>query len=347
MHDRLALASYKTQHGQESLRFNDVEARLEKTIEQKRSVSGAITSSPSSSSSSEHHLRSGCLTSSPFAAHVVSDDFHSLRRRKMTRKRSIHHTNVSGEHALKASKRIRSQSLAPQFEPSCSTWKTVHNLPVSSPVYHQHESRCSSSHRPNLSFASEVSKIPHSPTFGHISEEDDADLPARSFRINSSTLQSSPPQTPPARGCTARQGRGIAPGEEGADLLIYLATSPSPANPAIKPCRIFSPSTPPSNTQELPSSMISTPGMGDFSTPGQQFNFADFVNITPSPAQGAFGNRTPGVAKTPLAAKEARRRLNFDTLVPPVSSPNLGNMGRGSSNKDPGLGMELGGELVS
>ena len=83
--------------------------------------------------------------------------------------------------------------------------------------------------------------------------------------------------------------------------------------------------------------------MAGFNTPGQQFNFADFVNVTPSPAQGAFGSRTPGLAKTPLAAKEARRRLNFDPLVPPGGSPNMGGTGR----KDTGLGMELGGELVS
>lgn len=93
--------------------------------------------------------------------------------------------------------------------------------------------------------------------------------------------------------------------------------------------------------------MMSTPGMAGFNTPGQQFNFADFVNITPSPAQGAFGN-TPIIAKTPLAAKEARRRLNLDTLVPPgLGSPNVSNIGRGSRNTDSGLGMELGGELSS
>lgn len=96
---------------------------------------------------------------------------------------------------------------------------------------------------------------------------------------------------------------------------------------------------------------MSTPGgsggfMG-FSTPGQQFNFADFVNITPSPAQGVFGGRTPHVTKTPLAAVEARRRLNFDGLAPPNGSPNITSIGRVSMGKDTGLGMELGGELVS
>lgn len=88
--------------------------------------------------------------------------------------------------------------------------------------------------------------------------------------------------------------------------------------------------------------------MAGFNTPGQQqFNFADFVNITPSPAQGAFGSRTPGPAKTPLAAKEARRRINFESLAPPGGSPNIGTAVRGSVGKEAGLGMELGGELVS
>lgn len=91
---------------------------------------------------------------------------------------------------------------------------------------------------------------------------------------------------------------------------------------------------------------FNTPGQ-QFNTPGQQFNFADFVNVTPSPAQGAFGSHTPGLTKTPLAAKEARRRLNFDSLVPPGGSPITGGGVRASITKDTGLGMELGGELVS
>ena len=85
--------------------------------------------------------------------------------------------------------------------------------------------------------------------------------------------------------------------------------------------------------------------MPGLNTPGQQFNFADFINITPSPAQGAFGSRTPGVIKTPLAAKDARRKLNFDSLAPPGGSPPVSSVGRGSSKE--GLGMELGGALVS
>jgi hypothetical protein len=95
--------------------------------------------------------------------------------------------------------------------------------------------------------------------------------------------------------------------------------------------------------------MMSTPGGGSASflgfgatTPGMGFNFADYLNVTPSPAQAAW--RTPAAGKTPLAASQARRRLNFDSLLPPTGdSPHIGNV----DGKVNGLGMELGGELVS
>ena len=291
------------------------------------------------------------LTSSPLTAPMFSDDIRGSGNSKISRKRNIYQSTAI-DLAMKPEKRIRSHSMAPpQFETFRTSWKSSHNLPESSPVYHRRESyqHFSSSHGPNLSFTSEVSTVPGSPPFGHVSEEEDTDLPTRSYRMSSSAYRSSPPRTPPpTRSRAARQRKGNAVGEEGADLLLYLATSPSPANPGAKSSRVFAPSTPPSNNQALPSSMMSTPGMGGFNTPGQQFNFADFVNVTPSPAQGAFvGSRTPGLPKTPLAAIEARRRLNFDSLVPPGGSPNLSNIGRGSGNKENGLGMELGGELVS
>ena len=348
LQDRLALANYKAQHGQESLSFNDVEARLEKTIKQKSPASSIGTSSTSSSGSSEHQFFSVGVSSSPPTVPMFSDDIRSSGDSKISRKRNIYHSTVEN-HGLLSSKRIRSQSMAPPlFESARTSWKSSHNLAESSPVYHHHESHFSSSHGPNLSFTSNASTIPDSPTFGHVSEEDETNLPTHSFRMDSSTFRASPPRTPPpTRSRAARQRRSNAAGEEGADLLLYLATSPSPANLGANSSRIFAPSTPPSNAQALPSSMLSTPGLGGFNTPGQQFNFADFVNITPSPAQGAFGNRTPGLAKTPLAAKEARRRLNFDALVPPGGSPDLNNVGRGSMNSTSGLGMELGGELVS
>lgn len=81
--------------------------------------------------------------------------------------------------------------------------------------------------------------------------------------------------------------------------------------------------------------MTPTPGgglFGNFGTPSQQFNFADFVNVTPSPAQRG------SLSKTPLL-RTARKSLNFDNLVPPdMNSP----VGR---SKDAGLALQLGEEL--
>jgi hypothetical protein len=86
-----------------------------------------------------------------------------------------------------------------------------------------------------------------------------------------------------------------------------------------------------------------TPTLGNgiyanINTPNQQFNFADFVNVTPSPAQPTWGGRTPGnPARTPLTSN--RKRLNFDSLVPPsTSSPRI-------RSKEVGLALQLGGEL--
>ncbi|KAI5806249.1 hypothetical protein EDC01DRAFT_140782 [Geopyxis carbonaria] len=149
------------------------------------------------------------------------------------------------------------------------------------------------------------------------------------------TFHSSPPRTPPQR--MKATGRNKNAGEEGADLLLYLATSPSPATASMPKTR-YIPTTPPSRSNALPSSMMNnTPGAPQ--TPQTGFNFADFVNITPSPAQGAFG---PVGRGTPIAA--ARRRLNFDQLVPPSGSPpaHAGN----NNARSNGMGMDLG-ELVS
>lgn len=339
LQDRLALASYKAQHGQERLSFKDVEARLETTVKRKRPGSSLETSSNSSSSSSDRHLFSA---SSPLTEPILFSDAirHSAHSKGYGRKDIF--PTVLEDH-LQPSKRHRSHSMAPPLlEASRSSWKSDYRLSHSSPVYHHHEGPYHHSNPLHQSFASEMSTIPDSPPFGHLSEGDNDRLPAHSFsRVDSSHFDSSPPRTPPP---TRHRNRKSGGGEEGADLLLYLATSPSPANPG-QPSRIFAPSTPPSNTG-LPSQLLNTPGgLAGFNTPGQQFNFADFVNVTPSPAQGAFSNRTPGLAKTPLAGKEARRRLNFDALAPP--SPNTSNVGRGAMGKESGLGMELGGELVS
>ncbi|KLU84529.1 hypothetical protein MAPG_03570 [Magnaporthiopsis poae ATCC 64411] len=136
-------------------------------------------------------------------------------------------------------------------------------------------------------------------------------------------------------------------GEDAADLLLYLAASPSPATrsaarraasnfSAAAAARMDPPSTPPPKMgggggsgggggggMALPSSMMTTPGGGNPfpATPSfQTFDFADFVNITPSPAPVQRGFKTPvvlpggangtGTGRTPIS--ETRRRLTFD-----------------------------------
>jgi hypothetical protein len=96
--------------------------------------------------------------------------------------------------------------------------------------------------------------------------------------------------------------------------------------------------------------MMNTPGGSSSAflgfgatTPGPSFNFSDYLNVTPSPAQAAWRTPAAGTSKTPGTMRDAtRRRLNFDALVPPGDSPRIGEGTRLS-----GLGMELGGELMS
>ena len=349
LQDRLALASYKTQNGLDNLSFNLVEAHLDNSLKRKRPSSSIRTSSESSSSSSEPPYFSGALNLSSNTGPIFSDDFPiTASARKSDRGLKYQSILTLPETNISSRKISRSQSMAPPMHGASRTsWKSVYDLPESSPGSRQH-ARFPVSHAANHSFASETT-IPDSPPFGQDSDEEHSGDLNRPLRMSSSHFRSSPPCTPPPKHSrTSRSRKHNRAGEEGAELLLHLATSPSPANPGPK-ARMHAPSTPPSNFHALPSSMISTPGASGFmaglSTPGQNFSWADFVNITPSPAQGAFGNRTPGLPKTPLAAKEARRRLNLDTLLPHGASPSAVSFRRTSN--ETGLGMELGGELVS
>ncbi|KAI4223349.1 MAG: hypothetical protein L6R36_005498 [Xanthoria steineri] len=352
LHDRLALASYKTQHGLDNLSPNLVEAHLESTLKRKRPGSSISTSSDTSSTASDQPFFSGGLNSSPRTAAMFSDDVHpNVTTIALGKKSARGPTFTLADTSSTSRKRNLNHSIAPPLgDTSRVSWKSAHNLPQSSPSFHQHP-HFSRSQAPNLSFTSEASTVPNTPPFGSVSDDEAHEPLDPPFDLTSSHFHSSPPCTPPpTRSRKSRNRRRNAAGEEGAELLMHLATSPSPANGGLNH-KFHPPSTPPSNHQALPSSVMSNSGpsgfLAGFSTPGQSFAWADFINVTPSPAQGAFGSRTPGLPKTPLAAKEARRRLNLDSLAAAGGSPNLTIAGRGSTARDTGLGMELGGELVS
>ncbi|XHF97686.1 hypothetical protein AWENTII_001271 [Aspergillus wentii] len=239
-------------------------------------------------------------------------------------------------------KRLRSDSFTdhPAKAPRVS-WKSSYQLPESSPGFNRHRMN-----RPPP-FVSQAATIPEfsSPGYrGHSDDENDPDLPIHSFQNVSSMVGSSPPRTPPPRHARLARNERTLQNEDGADLLLYLANSPTPARiSSMAQAREFPPSTPPSQHAVLPSLTPNTGAGGafpNFGTPGQQFNFADFVNVTPSPAQPAWGGRTPGgPSRTPLASRDARKRLNFDNLVPP-SAESPRNRGR-----EAGLALQLGGEL--
>lgn len=145
--------------------------------------------------------------------------------------------------------------------------------------------------------------------------------------INDSEFHSSPPQTPPPQFAEPTVERQA--GEDG-EIVIFLSASPSPMDTMPKSMP-FTPSTPPSKHATLPSSVLPQ-------TPQGVFNFADFVNITPSPAQAAFPAST---IRTPLT-HAARKRLNFDNMGPPGSPMNVAHGGRVTAISV----LEIGGELV-
>ena len=297
--------------------------------------------SDSSSNTSEEYFY---YNSSPLTGPAFSDEIpgsnHSHRSHIKKRPFNCLPDSVSSKRFRSSSNAVTTKTLTGN-----QSWKQSHHLALSSPVFQ----------RPRLPFGnmnqssvSDAATIPEprrtrSSRFASqcICHDDQDDLPVHSFNhhhTSPSMIASSPPRTPSPIDHRARKTHC---NETGAGLLLYLANSPS-RSPATKHQKGLSsrhdvknidppaPCTPPSQhtntTNELTSSFLSTPNTSStnnlalFSTPGQQFNFADFVNVTPSPAQASWGGRTPGLNKTPAAARAARRGLNFDTLAPPPTS---------------------------
>jgi hypothetical protein len=336
--DRLGLASFKTKHGWERLSLDIIEPRVEQQYlrsQHSRPNSSGDVFSDSSSGFSDRPFPTSMVASSPLGAPIFSDPIPSFPTSRGQRKRPTTSFEAS-ESYTRPVKRPRSMSAATHLAQAPNQLRPHgRNLPQSSPVYHRHHAQYPVSHSQNLSFVSETPTMLNDPSS---SDSDDVDLPTHSFAALSA-IRSSPPRTPPPsrRGVkTSRQVETGKPNEECADLLLYLATSPQPNTPSRRGLH-----TPLAN-RSLDF------GLPDPKTPGSAINYYDFINFTPSPSQGLEFYRTPNaaLAKTPLVAREARRRLNYDSLVPPTGSPALENL-TASQGPQTGLGMELGGELVS
>jgi hypothetical protein len=388
LQNRLALANVKIKNGWESLSLDAIEPVVDVELKRKRpdSSNGPMSDA---SSISERFYQPGLLDSSPLAAPIFSDDVRRSGSRSVSsssqykRPRYDHarydhsrydharydHSRYDHPHTRYPASSNHTRNKVRSANSASASWKNSYRLPESSPVNHRMHARFGRTHIPSLSFVSETSTIPDDPRSPLLSEDDDEDLPISSFQLNKSWRSSPPraPRTPPPdvarsarlrqRGFTAagaaREGKN---GDDDATLLMYLATSPTPVRIGATRHGMPAPSTPPSKTTPLPSSMMSTPGGGPsyagygIATTPNNLNFAEFLNMTPSPGQAQFGsswNRTPVTAtktltapKTSSAAREARRRINFDNLPPPTGEGlRIGKM--------EGLGMDLGGELVS
>lgn len=319
LQDCLAFASFKAQNGWQDRTLKSIEPEITEQLKRKRPVVDEDILSDGSLSSSEDFVPTSSIATNRFSKPNTS-------------------FKMPEQPYNTSRKRVRSVSNADADRFTTGSWKQNANLPQSSPALGR-------TFTDNHPFGSE---LPHSsqedsPMFDVHTDEEDHDLPLHSFNEpSSSIISSSPPRTPPP----TRRINAVNAKQSGADLLLFLANSPS-RSPAVNiTLDREAPSTPPSQHTHLPSSVMNTPGTnlglfnGALQTPGQNFNFADFCNVTPSPGQAQWGGRTPLLSKTPR--RLARHSLNFDTLQPPTSSPSM----QRKQSTTQGLALQLGEELL-
>ncbi|RYO79792.1 hypothetical protein DL764_009978 [Monosporascus ibericus] len=325
---RLALAQFKTKHGWEDLTLDSLEPKMEEEMRRKRQCDADVLSDSSSTTSELPYPNTKALMSSPLKAPLFSDAIGSSGGSTGHRKRTYMASFDMGMSS--PSKRLRSSPTTHRsfnHNPVPGSWRSHRLLTQTSPLKPRRQQHFTTSTGPDVSFfqGSRRPSMDLTPNFAANSDEEDG-LPLHSFKVDHN--RASPPRTPPMRSRPVPNRRNKdrisandqRSGEEGADLLLYLAASPSPAVPSTR-TRMEPPSTPPPKKDlALPSSMMTTPGGGNLfpTTPGQPFDISDYVNITPSPAQKPW--KTPvslSTAKTPLSV--ARRRLTFDEPLQTLS----------------------------
>lgn len=338
----LAIASRKAQHDMDK---PAVDIAAVKRVGKKRRRS-SITTSPISSSSSEAQRFSTSFASSPIQARP-SYNISPGRFDERSNKRRV--AQPSFTYPSPRTRSFRQSVTLPTVEVSRNSWKASQKLPEPSPESQRQHLHFPMSHEVSASFMSSTSTVADSPPLGHVSEEESS-LPEHSFNRASYNFQASGPRTPPPTRSRTNRYRKPNLSEEEA-CLLELLSSPPPATLGQNGSGMFPPSTPPSNAGALGNLMMSTPRGGGYAapiTPGPVLNFSEFLNMTPtpSPAQGAFGSLTPGLPNTPLAAKEARKKLHESGLAPGDGSPLMGGLSFKSKKKGTGLGMDLGGELL-
>ncbi|ELR08327.1 hypothetical protein GMDG_03122 [Pseudogymnoascus destructans 20631-21] len=275
LQNRLALAQFKAKHGWEHLTLDLIEPKVDEHLRRQRpSSAGDMLSDTSSSSASDFNYPRTVLSSSALKAPFFSDALDSSSGSSGHRKRSYNATFHNPSHST-ARKRFRSSpSAGRSMSQSHTSWKDQHQLSQSSPIKPRKQPHFTTSAGPNLSFFRGVSgtiaeDLPSSahPSLDSNTDSDSDLLPLHSFRLptNTNISRSSPPRTPPPRhraitrrtttttnntATTTSASLTRKSGEEGADLLLYLATSPSPAHP--RSTRMQPPQTLPPNHSPSP-----------------------------------------------------------------------------------------------
>jgi hypothetical protein len=242
---------------------------------------------------------------------MLSDDSDDLPPLGQLRRANTTNFRAPNQPYTSSRKRVRSASAtaADKTVHFSGNWRQENGMAHTSPAHN---------HTHSAPFESTLHEMEDSPMFDVHSDDEGAEL---GHEPSSSIISTSPPRTPPP---TRRRLHNTK--QAGADLLLYLANSPS-RSPAINVTHISSSSKPPSTPPQhnhLPSSMMNTPGqtLGLFNgalTPGQNFNLADYCNVTPSPAQAPWGGRTPAL-RTP---GRFGRPTGMDTLRKPPTSQGL------------------------
>lgn len=329
LQSRLALAQFKAKRGWEDLSLDVIEPKYEEELRQhkaalrrKRLAEGEILSD-SSSSASDLPYPTRALMSSPLKAPIFSDAIGSSNGSSGHRKRTyISSFDLDVGLSSSPTKRYRVSPTAHKSFSGHVSWSDNHHnqLTQSSPIKPRRQQHFKTSTGPDVSLFPSSTRLSRSHTSINFAAPDDDDedlLPAHSFHV--SAARSSPPSTPPNR--TRRLAPKIADKvtgnfesrDEGAELLLYMKSSPTPAGLPPRG-QMEPPSTPPPKHLGFTPQAMTTPNLDNPlfpHTPGQAFNFADYLNMTPSPAQKTWKTPIPmSSAKTPRSV--ARRHLAFD-----------------------------------
>lgn len=339
LHSSLALANVKMKHGWENLSIDAIEPHIVQELERKRPASSNGTFSDSSSVTGSADLSSvRGFVSSPLTIPTCSDEnFATSISSRGAKRRRI-------GPAIQSATMVHSRIEPGRKSRSATTvgsWKKTHHLAQSSPAKTTKHVMFTEQ---TSSFMSSTSTILEEPASPILSEEDDTDLPVAGFGFHPTIVDSSPPRTPRQerrmlhKEANVPWSRTPRDGDHGADLLMHLATSPTPAVTATRSLsKSTRPSTPPSMHTSMSSAHIMTPGLfGIPNTPSANVNFADFCNVTPSPARSRWP-RTPATAIlcTPLALGSDKHRLSYEPPPPASASPSLLRSARKRPFTDP------------